>query len=141
MTLSSFHVAPCQGHMDHVQRVIAYLAKMRHASIRFRTEEPDFSALPEPHYDWMHTVYGRIKEVIPADLPMPLGKLVTLTHYVDTNLYHDLVTGRSVTGILHLVNKTPIDWYSKKQATVEMATYGSEFIAARVCVDQDPTCF
>ena len=47
-----------------------------------------------------------------------------------------MITGRSVTGILHLVNKTPIDWYSKKQATVETATYGSEFIAARICVDQ-----
>jgi hypothetical protein len=28
---------------------------------------------------------------------------------------HDISTGRSVTGILHLVNKTPIEWYSKKQ--------------------------
>jgi hypothetical protein len=34
------------------------------------------------------------------------------------------------------VNKTPIEWYSKKQATVETATYGSEFVAARVCVEQ-----
>jgi hypothetical protein len=40
--------------------------------------------------------------------------------------------GRSVTGILHLMNKTPIEWYSKKQATVETATYGSEFVAARI---------
>jgi len=47
-----------------------------------------------------------------------------------------VITGRSVTGILHLVNKTPIDWYSKKQATVETAIYGSEFIAACICVDQ-----
>jgi hypothetical protein len=49
---------------------------------------------------------------------------------------HDLVTGRSVTATLHLVNKTPSDWYSKKQATVETATYGSEFVAARTCVEQ-----
>ena len=41
-----------------------------------------------------------------------------------------------MTGILHLVNKTPIDWYSKKQATVETATYRSEFIAAHICMDQ-----
>ena len=45
-------------------------------------------------------------------------------------------TGRSVTGVLHMINKTPIDWYSKKQATVETATYGSEFVAARTCVEQ-----
>jgi hypothetical protein len=49
---------------------------------------------------------------------------------------HDITSGKSVTSILHLVNKTPIDWYSKKQATVETATYGSEFVAARVCVEQ-----
>jgi hypothetical protein len=61
---------------------------------------------------------------------------VTLTHYVDANLFHDVITGRSVTGILHLVNKSPIDWYSKKQATVETATYGSEYVAARTCVEQ-----
>jgi hypothetical protein len=35
-----------------------------------------------------------------------------------------------------MLNATPIDWYSKKQATVETATYGSEFVAARVCVEQ-----
>jgi hypothetical protein len=48
---------------------------------------------------------------------------------------HNIAAGRSFTGILHLVNKTPIEWYSKKQATVETATYGSEFVAARVCVE------
>jgi hypothetical protein len=38
--------------------------------------------------------------------------------------------------ILHFLNKFPIDWYSKKQATVKTATYGSEYISARTCVDQ-----
>jgi hypothetical protein len=42
-----------------------------------------------------------------------------------------MVTGRSVTAILHFLNQTPMDWYSKKQATVETATFGSEFIATR----------
>ncbi len=56
---------------------------------------------------------------------------------MDANLYHNMITRRSVMGILHLVNKTLIDWYSKKQATIETAsTYGSEFIAAQICVDQ-----
>ena len=55
---------------------------------------------------------------------------------MDVNLFHDALSGRSVTGILHMMNATPIDWYSKKQATVETATYGSEFVAARICVEQ-----
>ena len=46
------------------------------------------------------------------------------------------MTGRPAMGILHLINKTPIDWYSKKQATVATSTYGSEFVAAKTCVDQ-----
>ena len=59
-----------------------------------------------------------------------------LTHFFDTNLFHDVLTGCSVTGILHLLNQTPIDWCAKKQATVETATYGSEFVAGRTCIEQ-----
>ena len=61
---------------------------------------------------------------------------MTFVHYVDANLHHDLVTGRSFTAILHIVTGTPIDWYSKRQATVETATYGLEFVAARIAVEQ-----
>ena len=77
-----------------------------------------------------------MNELLPEDAPVPLGKHITLTHYVDANLFHDALTGRSVTGILHMANATPIDWYSKKQAMVETATYGSEFVAAHTCVEQ-----
>jgi hypothetical protein len=136
MTLSSFRAMPRQGHMDRVKRIYGYLSKMKDAVIRLRVEEPDLSGLPEQDFDWSNTVYGDVKEMVPDDIPDPLGNCVTLIHYYDANLYHDLTTGRSVTGILHLFNKTPIEWYSKKQATVETATYGSEFIAARTCVDQ-----
>ena len=58
------------------------------------------------------------------------------TTYEDANLYHDLTTGRAVTGILHLLNGTPIDWFSKRQDTVETATYGAEFVAARIATEQ-----
>ena len=136
MTMSGFRVAPRQGHLDRVKRIYSYLSKMRHAIIRIRTEEPDYSGLPEQDFDWEYSVYGDVKELHPEDAPPPLGNYVTLTHFVDANLLHDLITGRSVTGILHILNKTPFDWYSKKQATVETATFGSEFVAARTCVEQ-----
>ena len=73
MTLSGFRAAPCQGHLDRVKRVYGYLSKMRHAMIWFRTGEPDYSGLPEQEFDWAYTVYGNVKEVIPDDLPEPLG--------------------------------------------------------------------
>ena len=65
-----------------------------------------------------------------------LGKPVVTVSYVDANLMHCLNTGRSVTGILHFLNGTLIDWYSKKMSTVETATYGAEFVSARTCVEQ-----
>ena len=69
-------------------------------------------------------------------MPVPCGQPVITTTYEDANLYHDYLTGRSVTGVLHLVNQTPVDWYCKRQATVETATYGSEFNAARTATEQ-----
>jgi len=92
--------------------------------------------LVEEQYDWASTVYGDISEILSKDAPVTLGNFITLSHYVDANLYHDMLTGRSVTGILHYLNKMPIDWYSKKQATVETATYGSELVSAHLAVDQ-----
>ena len=109
---------------------------MCHSTIRIRTHVPDYSYVPDCEYDWEYSVYGNVKEIIPDDIPEPLGHGVTLTTYVDANLYHDMITGRSVTGILHLINGTPFEWYSKKQSTVETATYGSEFVAARIAIDQ-----
>ena len=55
---------------------------------------------------------------------------------MDANLNHCLAIGKSLTGCLHFVNKTPIDWHSKKQATVETSTYGSEFVAAKTATEQ-----
>ena len=49
---------------------------------------------------------------------------------------HCMVTGKSVTGELDFLNKTPIDWHTKKQATVETATYGAEFVAAHTCTER-----
>ena len=55
---------------------------------------------------------------------------------MDANLHHDLATGKAVTAALHFLNQTPIDAYTKRQSTVETATYGSEFVAATTAVDQ-----
>lgn len=136
MTLSRFRAAPRQGHMDRVKRVHGYLSKMRHAVIRIRTEMPDYSDIPEKVYDWTYTCYHGAKEEIPKDAPRPLGKPVKTTTFFDANLFHDLISGRSVTGVLHLLNKTPIDWYSKLQSTIETATFGSEYVAGRTATDQ-----
>lgn len=136
MTMSGFRIAPRRGHMKRMQRIYGYVKKFPHGCIRVRTEAPDYSSLEHTEHDWAYTVYGNVEESIPSDIPTPLGKPVVVTTYFDANLYHDLTTGRAVTGVLHLLNKTPIEWYSRKQATVETATYGAEFVAARIATEQ-----
>ena len=135
-TLASFRAEPRKGHLERAKRVVGYLVKFRHATIRFRTEEPDMSSIPTTSYDWEESVYGKVSELLPEDAPEPKGKHVVTISYHDANLYHNVITGRSVTGVLHFINKTPIDWYSKRQATIETATYGSEYSSARTCVEQ-----
>ena len=65
-----------------------------------------------------------------------MGKTVTTTTTVDAKLNHCLATGRSLTHCWHFVNHTPIDSYSKRQATVETVTYGSEFVASKTATEQ-----
>ena len=95
----------------------------------------DYMAIKDNEFNWAKSVYGDMSEVVPTNASEPLSKYVTLTHNIDANLYHDMLTGCSITGILHFLKKMPIDWYSKKQATVKTVIYGSKYIAARVCID------
>ena len=136
MTMSRFRQQPRIGHLERLKKIVGYLANFPHGALRFRLHEPDYSNLPNKEYDWQRTVYEGAKEEIPHDIPEPKGKYVTTTTYVDANLHHDQVTGKAVTACLHIVNATPSHWYTKRQATVETATYGSEFVAARIATDQ-----
>jgi hypothetical protein len=85
-----------------LKRIYGYLKKFSSAVILVRLLEPELGVLPEQDFDWCHTVYGKIEELIPRDTPKSLGKAVATITYIDANLYHDMVTGRFVTGILHL---------------------------------------
>ena len=122
--------------MDRLKRIYSYAIRTKDYAIRFRTDQPDNSFLPDQDFDWTYSVYGNVQEILPDDMPEPLGKAVTTTTIMDTNLNHCLATGKSLTGCLHFVNKTSVGWYSKKKATVETATYGSEFVAAKTATEQ-----
>ena len=100
---------------------------IKHPSIR---KKVDVTA----NHDWIE-FYPDAVEDIPSDKPQPRGELCTLTCFVDADHARDKLTRRSVTGILVLLNNTPISWYSKRQKTVESSTYGSELVASRIAVE------
>ena len=114
-TMSRFRAAPRQGHMDRLKRIYSYAIRTKDYAIRFRTEQPDYSFLPDQDIDWTYSVYGDVHEILPDGMPEPLGEAVTTTTTMEANLNHCLATGKSLTGCLHFVNKTPVNWYSKNK--------------------------
>ena len=100
------------------KRIVGYLLFLPDDAIRFRTGEPDFSSLNDQEYDWTRSVYSGACEQIPHDIPKPLREHGQTTHYVDANLHHDHATGKAVTAVLHFLNQTPIDAYSKRHHLV-----------------------
>ena len=99
-TMSRFRAAPRQGQMDRLKRIYSYAIRTKGYAIRFRTEQPDYSFLPDQDFDWTYSVYGNVHEILPDHMPDPLGKAVTTTTTMDANLNHCLDTGKSLTGCL-----------------------------------------
>jgi len=108
MTMLSFQAQPHLGHLEHIKQICGYLYKLKDAAMqdwwtgllgscwgRIRMDE---------HRIWRHLWDST------QGCPSSTWHLVMLSHYVDANLYHDMLTGGSVTGILHYLNKTPINW-------------------------------
>ena len=133
-TLARYNMAPRQGHMKAMQRVFGYLKHHLKMRIEYDTALPMHASYQPVKYDWFEH-YGEVTEELPPDMPQPKGNPVHVTAFFDADHAGCLVTRRSTTGILIFLNNTPIFWYSKRQATVESATYGSEMVAGRIAVE------
>ena len=135
--MSRYSMAPRKGHLEAVKRIFGYL-RARPCGQIIVDDEPEPSirskATINDGFNWTE-FYQDTCEDIPDDMPKPEGKLATLTCYVDADHARDKVTRRSVTGIILMVNNTPMAWMSKRQKTVEVAAFGSEMIAARIAVE------
>ncbi|HEY9300451.1 MAG TPA: Ty1/Copia family ribonuclease HI, partial [Phormidium sp.] len=136
-TLSRYAMAPREGHVKAMIRVFGYLQYRPKGKILVDVGEPPVRQSIEPtkDQDWME-FYPDAVEYVPPDRPKPRGKLCTLTCFVDADHARDQLTRRSVSGILILLNNTPISWTSKRQKTVESSTYGSELVATRIAVEK-----
>ena len=77
--------------------------------------------------DWKY-VYGYLTEELLSRMLEPTGNGVLVTAFCDANLNHDLTTRCAVMSNIIMLNKTPSDWTSKRQAMVETATYRSEMV-------------
>jgi transposase InsO family protein len=136
VSMLATHMAmPRLGHLYAVFRVFAYLKAKHNARRIFDPTYPKiFHDKFKANEDWK-TQYGDIEEAIPPNAPEPRGKPVVIRYFVDSDHAGNLVTRRSRTGYIGMLNMGIIQSYSKKQGSVEGATFGSEFVAAKTATE------
>ena len=139
--LSSCLALPRFGHLLEVFNIFAYLDVYHNTEMVLDSTTPDVDVerdfLKE---DWSTSVYldedGSVpSEVIPEDAPVPKGKGMMMTLFVNSDHAGDKVTSRSRTGYVVFLQNSPITWFSKKQSSVETSTFGSKFMAMKTATE------
>ena len=72
-----------------------------------------------------------LKEALPPNMTTPLGKAFTIQCFVDADHAGESLSHWSRTGYIVLLNNAPIYWFSKKMASIETSTVGSEFMTMK----------
>ena len=132
--LSSHLALPRAGHLIGAFHIFGYLEKKHNARMVFDPTYPIIDKRSIPTHDWTD-FYGNVEEAIPSNAPTPYGKEVVTRCFVDADHAGDKLSRRSRTGFIIFINGAPIVWYSKRQATIETSTFGSEFVAAKVATE------
>ena len=89
-----------------------------------------------PKQDWASSEFGEcLEEEHPANRPEERGIGFTMSAKVDADHAADTTTRRSRTGFLVFLNCALMHWSSKKQASIESSSFGSEFTAMKQCTE------
>lgn len=152
--MASYMAAPRKGHLQAVFHIFAYLKHHKRSKIVF---DDSYVDLPPPMTPDWSDFYPDAREAIPFDAPEPRGKSVQTICFCDASHGGDQITRRSRTGVLLYVNRSLVNWLSKRQNSVETSTFGSEFSALKTAMEmvialryklrmmgvplEGPTCF
>jgi len=135
-TLAKFMAVPREGHLIGLLHAFAYTKKHMNSRIVVDPLPRDWSGIEWNNADWTE-FYPDAKEELPANMPEPRGKPVQVNLFVDAAHATCLVSRRSTTGVVIFLNGTPVEWYSKRQNTIETSTFGSEFVALKIAVEMN----
>ena len=139
--LSRYLAAPRIGHLHQVLNIFNYIDNHKQSwnPIDTRQLHVEWNGNPDENpwtrAELLKSQYPDAEEQIPTKIPKPRGKPVQINAFVDADHAGDTVTRRSQSGILIYANMTLIKWFSKRQATVETSTFGSELVALRIATE------
>jgi hypothetical protein len=128
--MASYTTAPRMGHLNAVIHIFSFL--QNHPRCRLVFDDSYMTVEDGPDKDW-RDFYPDATKDIPPNAPRALGKPVQMIVFADSNHAGDLLTRRSRTGVLIILKRSPIQWYSKKQGGIE--TFGSEFMGLKVATN------
>ena len=137
VSMMSSHLAlPRVGHLKEVYHIFGYLRKRHNAEMVFDPTVPEIDQSQFERRDWSTSEMDmESKETLPPNMPEPRGLGFIMRALVDADHATDSMTRKSRTGFLVFLNSAPIYWMSKKQTSVETSSFGSEFIAMKLCCE------
>ena len=133
--MASCMALPRERHLEQLFHMFSYLLNKHNSEMVFVPSGPEIDEHLFQKEDWTNTVYGSCSEDKPPNTKEPRGYGFKIRAYVDSDHAGDSVTRRSRTGFIVYLNSSPIFWTSKKQTSIETSSFGSEFIAMKVCCE------
>ena len=121
-TLARFSDHPAKVHYDALRRVARYLRMTKHWGLMYWRRTPLMS-LPPGDFQPLSS-----DPSLPS-FPQPSDPTV-LAGYVDAAHATDLITRRSITGLVFMLAGGPIAYKAKIQSTVSTSSTEAEFLAA-----------
>ena len=124
--LFSYSSMPRQEHLEAVLHIMCYL-KLRHNCIL--EFDPFF---PDIDHVIFENAIGQISMKVQWKLSHPMHYRQEGKRWIYTCLQTVIMlstTKRSRTGFMVYMNMSLINWYSKKQSTIETSLFGTEFVA------------
>jgi hypothetical protein len=123
-----------EGHLDQVLHIFAHLKKYHNTEVFYDPSDPVINEAQIDAKDWASSEFGHLDgvEELPPNVPEPRGQGFVISSKVDADRASDSVTRRSRTGFLVWIN---CYFLSKKQTSVETSSFGSQFVAMKLCCE------
>ena len=136
-SLARFASSPRKGHLEMARHVLGYLKKYPKKGIVMDPKAPmiNTKSIRDEKYEEFGHQYKYYTEEIDPYFPEFLIPELEITIFCDSDHAHDLVTGRSITGLIAFVGSTPVYWKSKRQTSVQTSTFGAEFTALKAATE------
>ena len=134
--MSSHLTLPRESHLNQLYHIFLYLKSHHNTEMVYDPSEPEIRMDLFEKEDLTNTVYGgESQEALPPNMPQPRGMGFTMRVFVDSDHAGDSITRRSRTGFLVYLNSSLIYWMSKKQGSIEISSFGSEFVAMKTATE------